>query len=340
MSVIRNKKEIEIVLTNKCNLKCQHCFNVKDSLEMSKETLDLANNHICKYIKKNSGKEFHIQYMGGEVGLYNQNLISDSIDYIKENIVDENIKFTIQSNLVYKLTDAHKNLINKLDSVNTSYDYDIRFDNGNKKVIFFNNLKYIQSLNKQIQVTFTLTNIFIKHMTPTLFWDFIIASDIHEISFNCFIPTNEISKILLPKCEDVREWYYKTFLLYEEIRNYYNVRIEEFENTRDSFHGKQEFIHARSCTLDIIGILPNGNIITCPLRTDMPIYNLITKENKYSLEEVNKTEQSLNENCKQCKYFKYCNGFCHLYPFDETGCTMPYKIYDYLETLKSIENDY
>lgn len=338
MTVIRNIKTINILVTHKCNLKCQHCYDVKNGTEMSSEVLDLTNDYLCNYIKENSGKEFHIQYIGGEVGFYNQQRIIDSINYIKEHCPNEHLQFMSQSNLVYELTDDHKKLFEVLDCVGSSYDYELRITQPKQKVLFFNNLKYIQSIGKSVNVVFTLTNPFIKHLTPQLFWDFIIASDIHNVGLNGFVATTEVAKLLLPKAEDVREWCYQTFLLYEQLKKYYDINVEEFERNIDSFYGKQEYIHSRTCILDNLTIHPNGDVATCIFKYDKPIYNLVTKEQKMDINEVFKEEQEYNDLCKSCKYLKYCNGNCHIFPFDETGCLTPYKIYDYLQEKEDLKN--
>ena len=339
MTVLRNIKTINIILTHKCNLRCQHCYDVKNNQEMSQEVLDEANEYVCNYIKENSGKEFHIQYIGGEVGFYSQEALLNSLKYIKEKCSGERLQFMSQSNLVYDLTPIHKQVINELDCYGTSYDYELRITNPEYKVKFFNNLKYIHSLGKQVSVIFTLTNPFIKHLTPQLFWDFIIGSDIHYIGLNGYVATNELAKLLLPKAEDVREWCYQVFLLYEKIRKYYPVEIEEFERNRDSFYGKQEYIHSRTCTLDNITIHPNGDVATCIFKYDKPIYNIVSKKQLMDINEIYKEEQEYNELCKSCKYLKYCNGNCHIFPFDETGCLTPYKIYDYFQEIENLKNN-
>ena len=56
------------------------------------------------------------------------------------------------------------------------------------------------------------------------------------------------------------------------------------------------------------------------------------------LNEIYKEEKEYNDLCKSCKYLKYCNGNCHIFPFDETGCLTPYKIYDYLQEKENIKN--
>ena len=66
---------------------------------------------------------------------------------------------------------------------------------------------------------------------------------------------------------------------------------EEFERNIDSFYGKQEYIHSRTCTLDNLTIHPNGDVATCIFKYDKPIYNLVTKEQKMDLNEIYKEEK-------------------------------------------------
>jgi len=325
-----------IALTYKCNLNCQHCYNVKTNESMSKEVLAKANEFICNHINSHDIPTSEIEFIGGEVGIFDQNLIQSTIKYIKDHTKGKNVTFLYQTNLVYELTDLHKEVIELVDAVGTSYDYNIRLRNMRERILWFNNMKYLRSIDKKVKLVITKTNQLIKNVTPAMLLDFLVAMDIHILILNSCMITNELNKLLAPKGEEVREWTYNLFLLYEKIKEHYNLRINEIENTIDSFYGNKEFIHARICSLDNITIQPNGDITTCVMNSDKVVNNLITGKHNYTLEEVFNIERTLNQRCIDCKYFCYCNGGCHNYPIDETGCVVPYKIYDYLKAKELI----
>lgn len=327
-----------IVLTYKCNLNCQHCYNTKTNESMSIDLLHKANEFICKHINSHTIKVFEVQYIGGEIGIYDQELIKSSVEYIKENTKGKTVTFLYQTNLAYDLTNSHKEVLNVVDTIGTSYDYTVRLNNVEKRVLWFTNLKYLNSIGKDIELVITKTRPLIKNITPTMLLDFLIGMDIHRVVLNSCMITNGINKLLAPKGEEVREWTYQLFLLYEKLKEFYNLRINEIENTIDSYYGNKEFIHSRLCSLDNLTIQPNGDITTCIINSDKVVDNLLNGNCDYTLEDVFNMEQVLHENCINCKYLRYCNGGCHNHPIDETGCVIPYKIYEYLKA-KETMND-
>ena len=122
------------------------------------------------------------------------------------------------------------------------------------------------------------------------------------------------------------------------MKEFYDLRINEIENTIDSYYGNKEFIHSRFCSLDNLTIQPNGDITTCIINSDKVVDNLLNGKHNYTLEDVFNMEQVLHENCINCKYLRYCNGGCHNHPIDETGCVIPYKIYEYLKAKETIND--
>ena len=327
-----------IVLTYKCNLNCQHCYNTKTNESMPIDLLHKANEFICRHINSHTIEVFEVQYIGGEIGIYDQELIKSSIEYIKENTKGKTVTFLYQTNLAYDLTNSHKEVLNVVDTIGTSYDYTVRLNDIEKRVLWFMNLKYLNSIGKNIELVITKTRPLIKNITPTMLLDFLIGMDIHRVVLNSCMITNGINKLLAPKGEEVREWTYQLFLLYEKLKEFYNLRINEIENTIDSYYGNKEFIHSRFCSLDNLTIQPNGDITTCIINSDKVVDNLLNGKRDYTLEDVFNMEQVLHENCIKCKYLRYCNGGCHNHPIDETGCVIPYKIYEYLKA-KETMND-
>ena len=325
-----------IVLTYKCNLNCKHCFNVKTNEVMSEDLLDKANKFVCDHINSHTIPEFEVQYIGGEIGIVDQNLIKSSVEYIKNHTPWKKVRFLYQSNLAYELTDSHIEVLKLMDIIGTSYDYNIRFTTAKQRSLWFKNIKYLQSLGKNIQLVVTETKPLIKNVTPTMLLDFVMALDIHTLILNGCAINNESNKLMAPKGEEAREWNYKLFLLYEKLKKSYDIRINEIENTIDSYYGKKEFIHSRCCSLNNLTIQPNGDITTCIILSDRIIGNLLTNEAKYTLDEVWNMEKQVDPRCLECKYFCYCNGCCQTFPIDETGCIVPYKIYEHLKAKESI----
>lgn len=328
-----------INLTNKCNLNCKHCYDLKLNREMSKNVLDKSIEYICQKIKDSNENDYTINFVGGEIGLYNQQWISDAIDYIK-NFCQKLLRIIYQTNLCYTLTDTHLEVLKKVDEIGTSYDYQIRFNNYSQKFQWMDNIKLLQSLNKHIRVSFTITKNLIENVSPEILYDMILGMNIYDIEFTRLLPTvsgKDISQ-LNPLNKDVRKWLYEAFILYEKIRKYKPLNVINFECLRDSFYGNYNWEHGRHCCLDNEVITPNGNVGTCLLEQSKPFYNIITDEYICNKQCIYNAEQELEDECNKCKYLNMCKGDCHLYHCDETGCSTPYEIYDYLKIKQELEN--
>lgn len=335
---MNNPTTFFIELTNKCNLCCKHCYAYKNDLTMSKQTLNLVNDYIAKQIKATNEHEYVINYVGGEIGLLDQKEILKSILFFKETCKNKQLRFIYQSNLVYTFTDEHLSILNLVDEVGTSYDFEIRFKNIKEKMLWLKNIRYIQKISKALRLTITTTRQMLS-IQPEILLDYIIALNIHTLEINCMLPSLENKTLdnTLPKTNIVRDWLYKLFIIYEKVKKEYDLEIPNFECLRDSFKGIYHWEHSRTCRQDNLTIGPNGNVSTCLLTQNEPIYNLITKQKLNSKENICNKENTLNDQCKKCKYLNKCKGGCHLYCFDEYGCSVPYKIYDYLEVTNELK---
>lgn len=328
-----------IVLTNKCNLHCKHCYDFKTGLDMTSEMLDLTINYIINKINTSTiNTEFSINFVGGEIGFYNQSKILEVIDTIKEQCKKKKVSFGYQSNFVYKLTDEHLNILKEIDEVGTSYDYKIRFSKPEDYIQWIDNLKILQSLNKPIRLTTVLTKQTVQELNPDILLDFVVALNIHCLEINvCYPKIGEqaISNNIQVTNETIRDWYYSLFRSYIKLKKVYGLSILNLDCVIDSFNNEYYWEHGRQCSLDNETISPNGNVSTCLLTQYKPLFNLKTNQMFNKKEDVYKQELNLNKECTVCKYLKYCKGGCQCALFDKTGCPVPYKIYDYLNLVKN-----
>ena len=322
-----------IVLSNKCNLGCKHCYDLKLNQDMSPDILDLATKHVIKKINSTDNNEYLINYVGGEIGLYNQELILDSIHRIKENCSNKKLRFAYQSNFVYILSEQHLSVLKEIDEVGTSYDFKIRFSDFKQYLQWIDNLKTIQSLNKPIRVTTVLTKQVTEELSPQSLLELMVALNIHYLEVNvCYSKIGEkgVNSIVRPLNEKVREYYFELFKLYSKLRKVYDIFIPNIDCLIDSYYGKNYWEHGRHCSLDNETITPSGNVAGCILTRHKPMFNLKTGKVFAAKEDIYNDELQLEEICKTCKYLKYCKGGCQMGVFDETGCPVPYKILEYV----------
>lgn len=324
-----------IVLTNNCNLNCKHCYDLKSKLNMSENVLNLSIDYIINKINNSNENEYLINYVGGEIGLYNQDLILASVNKLKTALKDKNITFAYQSNLVYDLNTKHIDVIKEMDEIGTSYDFKIRFNDFNQYIQWINNIKCIQNLNKKIRITSVLTKQLTEELNPQIFLELMLSLGTDYVELNpCYGSINNgniVNNVVKPINKTVRDWQFELFKLYLKVKKYSNIKLIDFENLIDAYNGNNYQQYARHCSLDNETISPNGNVSTCITTRNKPMFNLVTKQKYKTKQEIYEEEKILNKACKNCKYLKYCKGACQTSVFDETGCPVPYKIIDYLE---------
>lgn len=325
----------QIDFTNECPLRCKHCYALKKYSKITDEVLDKAIDYISNKINLGNHKSPDIILSGGEVGLYNPNKVLYTINKIRNNCPNYKPKFIYQTSLIYNLTKEHLDLFNKIDVIGVSYDYKIRYSNYDQEILFFNNLDIVKKYNENILFIMVLHKQLLEDFTPERLMSFLMATGCHtfELERLCIPMTdNKHYKEILPKNEDTREFLTKCYFLYKKIQKIYPMTIGTFECLEASFNNRWYYEHSRSCCENYITINPSGNINTCFMEQNNPIGNIM--DESFDIDSYNKIiseEKKLNDECKNCKYLKWCKGDCHKHEFDETGCQTPYKIYEYLQ---------
>lgn len=323
-----------IVLTNKCNLNCKHCYAIHNNEKMTDELLQKSSEYIISQINNSDKEDFFVNYLGGEAGIYDQDLIINSINEIKKKC-KKNIIFSYQSNLVFKITQKHLNVFKLVSTVNTSYDYGIRFQNDNQYNLWKDNINLLNNLGVNVSLTTVLTKPFIEYFNAKSFVEFIESLNIKTVEFNRLFRTlnGDLLSNIRAKNKDVNDWLYNLFIYTE--KNNININFKNFKCLKDSFYNIHYNDYCRTCCNDNISILPNGNVITCMLDYNMPIFNLISHKKLNDLENVCKKERALNKKCQNCEYLQWCKGNCHHYIHDESDCPTPTKIYEYLNIIEN-----
>lgn len=134
-------KTIYIRLTDKCNLKCKHCYSENS------DSFILLDNDIVDFI--NNIDKANIVLHGGEPMLYDINKLNDFVKKMKHNV-------SITTNLSYIIDDNIKEFFSKT-KVSTSWD-PFRFNNEQYN-LWLNNLKEIENISIICTLTKELLNI-------------------------------------------------------------------------------------------------------------------------------------------------------------------------------------
>ena len=116
--------------TNKCQLKCRHCYTGDVVTgEMDSETLQNSISWINAFVYSHPSDVVSVILHGGESTRYDIDSLIGVVQQIKQ------VKWGITTNLVYKLQDNHTKLFKLMMErddqfiIQTSWDHHIRFDN-------------------------------------------------------------------------------------------------------------------------------------------------------------------------------------------------------------------
>ena len=339
-----NIDTIEVELTQACVLKCKHCFLNKVAGPMTQETFENVLLFIKETFEVSSNDTCEIIFTGGEPGLFNLDTLSKGIDWLKKQI-HRPIKIYFQTSLVYDITEKHLEVFKKVSELSTSWDYLTRFDSLEKEAKFFANLEKLKKENINVHLIVTITDELVKNVTPEMFISFIMATGIKGFDFNrLFTPaqfTNEqYSKLAKAKAKDMREWLFKAYKIWDKIKDSLGIFVFDFEGITSSYYGIHYNQWSKSCPETLVHIMSTGKVTNCHNGITDCFGDVNTKE--YNLDKYQKvitTHQNYyeSEECKTCKYFNYCQCGCPWMYHDETGCTVPYKVYDYLKLKRELE---
>lgn len=332
--------ELELILTNKCNLKCKQCYTIHGNTDMSPEVLDKAIEYIKNILKSQPDEEHSINFVGGEVGLYPHSLLNEIVARITENETIKNVKICCRSNLAFELTDDFIKFAKRCDIFGTSYDYKARFGSQAQEDLWKKNIKILQDEGIDLDCIITI-NKMLMTLTPNEIFDIVRNVNIHRMDLHRLFYPNQMKDeekglydtLLRPKNRDVDKWLFKVYKEYDICRNLgENIYIDTFESIKESFRSSHTYTHFRCCQKENRTILPNGMVSQCTYTVFKPYYNLMTGEtNQEIFDEFVKHEETLSDECKKCPYVKYCNGDCCWFPYDDTGCPGLKLLYCYLE---------
>lgn len=171
--IIRAPHQISFDITNKCNLRCLHCYNSSGENDVIAD--ELTDNEVLNFIKSLQDMElYNVCFCGGEP-LERKKILIDSINLLKENkethctMVTNGILLDMAT--FYKLVDAGLDGIQfSLDGLGENHDF-LRNKNGAfEKVIDAISLVLNKS-DLRLAISFTPTKYNISEFTN--YYDFL-----------------------------------------------------------------------------------------------------------------------------------------------------------------------
>jgi hypothetical protein len=243
-------------------------------------------------------------------------------EYHVENIYNiikdyPNLKWTITSNMCYKMTDdILKLLLLKQVSVWTSFDIHIRFGSIRNLLTWVHNVKLLNSLRDDVRLNCCITK-YLVHKDPKKMQDFFLHLGFNEYTFvQLFYVGSAIDnrKEIEPTKEEVHDWFNKVL------------------NLGDVEHNK-----LFDCIMDKSTIKCRYFNETTPVDLDGKIVNCICDEYKDD-------KCRIASSCLSCKNYSECGGRCPLIPCiyydkEQYDRAKEYSIKHYLSKIRSDTND-
>ena len=311
-----NKLAYDVILFEKCNLKCKHCFeqnhrddwNIDDVMQLPAK---IEASFIDQYENRNSVlDQLTISLCGGELfidGFDNtrfdvyKRLIEEITRRIR-NHYNGPISFEMISNGVFTKINRVETFLKETQSkISISYDPVHRYKSSKQKQLVLDNIRHFKDAQLLDEISITLTKQSIDYYVDND--DLNQFNDI-DIGINYYIISNPNCVDLMPSDDD-----YWRFWQYCYQNQYYNVKaLKQFEeniyhNVADSF-----------CICENRLIVRNGVITyncaiysTCYNNTDF--YNNC-KVNESTIRFVKKTSGQSKRGCIYCQYNNICPGVC------------------------------
>lgn len=327
---------IEIELTQGCPLKCMHCFAEKLFGEMTEKTFNDMINFLIELSTITNEPRLDFVFTGGEPGIFNMARLKNGMLRLKNEIKKET-RIIFQTSLMYDLTPEHFEVFNLCDMIGVSWDYKGRYNDIHNEVRFFNNLNKVKALNKEMGMIISMTDAIVKEVPPKMLMSFILLTGIKHFDINrLFTPLTTTTEAFRKKMsvtnEQIRDYQYELFKLYKQVKDELGLYFFDFECLIDGYNGNNHNQYSKTCPQHLIHINPKGEIMRCMDLAGNDFGNVSTHfdDEKY-VKIVKEHGQYMREDCKGCKYLKACQCGCPWMYFDETGCSVPYKIIDYIE---------
>lgn len=270
----------QVNVTRDCNLRCTHCYistdkKVSSQYMASDQFLDVFRNLVA-FLNTDSAKNQYgvvdIHVIGGEPTMLGYEFYESTIPQIKDilNTVEQEVKFTLVSNLVTK--DAVK-IAQLFDAVATSYEFNTRFVSAKGRALtaiedkWVANVKELRALGYEVTVTMAVTKQAVQIGAEKVL-NYFFERGFRQIHLGFFIPSGDGLLNMLdvfPLFEETSQFMIDATKWYKEKRlEHANLFVNPIESMIDSIY-EDKPLDDIICPI-IPGSLDidwNGETVTC-----------------------------------------------------------------------------
>ena len=320
--------------TETCNLNCSHCFtsgsqgakiyfNPERTADFFKR---LARD--CPWINS-----MRFMFHGGEPFLAPIKDLYRFYELTKD--LFKNTSYTMQTNLVFNLTDEKREFLKDIvfdNGFGTSWDYDIRFANDAQERLWEKN---VQTLAREdghyMTMIVSMTSRLIADNNPMEVIEYARRLGFKHILFESITSDGnaENSRDIIPSNKAQDEWILRMYeqslehKLYEKIGNMFLNEMAQAYVNRSHVANR-----CRDCEQTLLTINADGSIAGCPNTApknswghiDMRVMDSLKSEKRMS---TITCETIRDPRCEKCPVNQICNGDCHQLGWEGNICGAP-----------------
>ena len=243
-------------------------------------------------------------------------------------------EFSLQTNLVYTLTEERLKLIDDLfleKGMGTSWDLDMRFGSVKQMMLWEDNVRELLRRGHYISVMVSLNKALVDKYEPVDIIQYFIDLGIQNVLFERI--TSNGNALLNPEIQpqnlELDAWLLKMYeqtiehKLYEKIGNMF---LNEMALTVvNRIHAANR---CRNCEQSLVTINADGTLSGCPNSAASEYWgniNWTIQDNLSSRKrlKVMACELKRNDVCLTCPVNNICNGDCHRLPWQGDICAAP-----------------
>jgi radical SAM protein with 4Fe4S-binding SPASM domain len=330
--IISNSINVYLKTTETCNLNCDHCFTSGSKGKKIFFNVDNTWNFLDRLFSHQKYNHKKIIFHGGEPMLAPPQDIRRIHGLIKSKYPET--EFSLQTNLVYKLTEERQSLIDDLfleKGMGSSWDYKMRFTSHQQQLQWEDNIRELLKRGHYLSIMVSLNKDLLDNFEPVDIIQYFIDLGVQHVLFERITSNGNalLNPEIQPQNKDLDAWLLKMYeqtmqyKLYEKIHNMF---LDEIATTYVSrIHSGNR---CRNCEQSLVTINADGTLSGCPNSAPSEYWGNIgwTMEDNLKSKKrlkVMACEMKRNENCLKCPVSSICNGDCHRLPWQEDICAAP-----------------
>lgn len=313
---------IYIKPTEKCNLKCRHCYNGEPCSD--KLDIEAAAQFSSSLFFLNKEEENWLILHGGEP-------LMASIDQLEQmsNLNIPGVHKRITTNLVAPLSKAAMNLLMSMDDIRTSFDVGLgRFVKLKHFIWWVHNIRWCRSNGLPLSTLNVCLSSGMIKVKPVKLVRMAKQLGFKKLSFENLCLSgrlDESKKELVPPPAAVDEW-----LLELYHSDHTEIEIMNFTSLRAGLYNDWKNYRGIECCKRTLTINANGTVGECPNSARNNVIGSISDDVSNILKghvcTLHKNEHF--KTCLTCSYFKYCRGGCKEQSWIDGVCSYPKKTAD------------